>query len=395
MKNKNMKIACIGNMNNNMFCLVRYLRDKGYDAYLFLVDEFDHFLPGADSYDDSYKMFLHQLDWYKIGHWKIDPKKIVEDLKGFNFIICCDRVPAYLDKAGIELDLFIPHGGDIFHLAFYNFKYFPPKKYEIGAWYQSRRQNRAIKNASNMMYDITNDVAEGYVKKIGIKGKRFFTSPPFIYYPQYYSEKFKNGDAYEAAQAFKKNHDFILMHQCRHVWKSDNHSLHYKANDVIINGYSEFLKDNPNCNSVLVMFDYGIDRFESKKLVEELGIENNVVWLELMSRKDLMRWVDICDIGIGELGRSWLSYGSVYELLALKKPFIGRRDDKLYTSFYNELYPMKSVSDSHELKIILNDYLLNKDKYKKMGEDGYDWFKKHAIEIPLESIVELIENKNI
>ena len=48
------KIACIGNMNNNMFCLVRYLRDKGYDAHLFLVDEFDHFLPGSDSYNLEY-----------------------------------------------------------------------------------------------------------------------------------------------------------------------------------------------------------------------------------------------------------------------------------------------------------------------------------------------------
>ena len=56
---------------------------------------------------------------------------------------------------------------------------------------------------------------------------------------------------------------------------------------------------------------------------------------------------------------------------------------------------MKSVSDSQELKIVLNDYLLNKDNYKKMGEDGYAWFKKYAIEIPLESIVGLIENKNI
>lgn len=36
MDKQNVKIACITNMNNNMFCLVRYLRDMGYDAHLFL-----------------------------------------------------------------------------------------------------------------------------------------------------------------------------------------------------------------------------------------------------------------------------------------------------------------------------------------------------------------------
>ena len=39
------KIALIGNMNNNFFSIARYLRDRSYQADLFLIDELDHFLP--------------------------------------------------------------------------------------------------------------------------------------------------------------------------------------------------------------------------------------------------------------------------------------------------------------------------------------------------------------
>ena len=75
-----MKIACIGNMNNNMFCIVRYLRDMGYDANLFLLHEQDVFIPSADSFNDDYLAYTHQLDWYDIWHWNISAKKIKKDL---------------------------------------------------------------------------------------------------------------------------------------------------------------------------------------------------------------------------------------------------------------------------------------------------------------------------
>ena len=43
------KIALIGNVNNNLFALMRHLRDLGYDAHLFHRPENDHFQPKADT----------------------------------------------------------------------------------------------------------------------------------------------------------------------------------------------------------------------------------------------------------------------------------------------------------------------------------------------------------
>ena len=260
--------------------------------------------------------------------------------------------------------------------------------------YQSIRQKAAIKNAKSIMYDITNDKAEAFIKRIKIRGERFYTSPPFIYFPQYYTSDFKDGTVYKDAISFRDNFEVVFMHQCRHVWKSDSTSLHYKANDVIIHGYNDFLKQNPNLSVMLVMFNYGWDAKESKRLVDELGISQHVKWLDLMNRKDLMRWVSICDIGIGEIGRSWLSYGSVYEILALGKPFIGRREDEIYLEHYTDLYPMKSAKDSKDVKNIFQDYIEHKENYVKMGKDAHVWFKKYAIDKPLDIIIKRINNKN-
>ena len=59
-----MKIALLGNMNNNHFAIARYLRDQGFDAHVLLFDdEYNHFLPSCDTYSLDYMSFCHQLSW--------------------------------------------------------------------------------------------------------------------------------------------------------------------------------------------------------------------------------------------------------------------------------------------------------------------------------------------
>ena len=90
-----MKVACIGNMNNIMFTLCRYLRDKNFDASLFLFDdEADHFLPEADTYNDEYRKYTTQLS---IGRASLHRKDLIEKvkplLKDFDVFIGTDIAP--------------------------------------------------------------------------------------------------------------------------------------------------------------------------------------------------------------------------------------------------------------------------------------------------------------
>ena len=53
-----MKIALLGNMNNNNYVLLRYLRDNNLEADLLLFDdELYHFSPSHDSF--SHQSFKH------------------------------------------------------------------------------------------------------------------------------------------------------------------------------------------------------------------------------------------------------------------------------------------------------------------------------------------------
>ena len=60
-----MKIALVGNMNNNMFPLMKHLRSKGYDAHLFFSNQnlADHFHPKADTFFIEDLQYCHAINW--------------------------------------------------------------------------------------------------------------------------------------------------------------------------------------------------------------------------------------------------------------------------------------------------------------------------------------------
>jgi glycosyltransferase involved in cell wall biosynthesis len=385
-----MKIACIGNMNNALFCVVRNLRDLGYDAHLFLVEEFEHFLPLADSVENTSYDYIHQLNWYNIGHWAIRKEQILKDLKGYDFFIGTDLAPAFLYKAGIKLDIFTPHGGDIFHHCFYSFKNFPPKRYEIGSWWRSVQQRKGARNAGKIMFDYSNDFYETYFVKARLTANRLIMNAPYIYNKQYKLENFVKNPEFDKAKAYRDKYDLIFFSQIRHCWKTN---IHYKANDRLIHGYASFLNQNKESNTLLILFEYGWDFEESKKLVTQLGIDKHVLWLPTMQRKDLMVWLYFADLGIGEFGESFLTYGSVLEILSMKKPFLGYRRDEDFTKYYPELYPMLSANTADLISEALTDVYKNPSKYREMGEKGYEWFMKYAIEKPINEIAKQIEAK--
>ena len=389
-KAPSVKIACIGNMNNFGFSIVRNLRDRGYDAHLFLVQEYSHFSPLADSYEEKMPDYVHQLDWYEIGHWAISKEKIENDLKGFNFFIATDLVPSFLKKAKIKLDLFSPHGSDIFNACFYKFANFPPKKYEIGAWWRSRQQRKAIRQASCILMDYTNEWQEKIISDLGFTRNRLTMSVPYIYPTQYTEDNFTRSNVFAQAKQVRAKYDLIFFHQCRHELKE---GYHYKANDVMIKAYQRFVQENPDSKCLLIMFEYGTDFEKSKQQVIDLGIHDQVLWLPLMPKKDLMVWLSVADLGVGEFGYSWLTYGSVLEVLCLKKPFLGYRNDVDFKGKYPELYPMLSAKTEDEILNAFTSFKNNPAYYTEMGIKSHEWFLKYSVNTPIQQIELLIENK--
>ena len=79
-----MRIALLNNTNNILFCLTRYLRDRGHDATLLMMDdeqtEHPHFDPSCDTFDLDYQRYTRRLEWGRMDSFASQDAKVVARL---------------------------------------------------------------------------------------------------------------------------------------------------------------------------------------------------------------------------------------------------------------------------------------------------------------------------
>ena len=391
-----MKIACVGNMNNMMFPTARYLADEGHLVTLFLLDEFKHFLPSSDVFEFDNRIEIVELGWHHQNFYKVTSNDVKEIFSPFSFFIGTDYAPAYFFKARMTLDIFFPAGGDIFDYPFRKIikSSYLPKIFQIESFRCAKYQKWALTLAQSISMDPANEDFEKYLKILKMDKIERIPALPFLYITQYNTDFFSKSSHYNFIQKLKKENDFLIIQHCRQSWTCDKNSLHYKANDRLIKGFALFLKNNHEKKCKLILLEYGEDVKETKKLIDELSINEHVIWLPKMLRKNLLTIIKHCNVGVGELGRSWFSYGAVYEILAMKIPFIGNRKDEHYVSTFPKLYPMYNAETEIEIFESLNNVIKDPVNSKMIGEAGYEWLLKYHIKNSIDMIAKKIRDKN-
>ena len=393
------KILLVGNQNNNFFSLCRFLRDSNYDANLLLMhSETKHHMPEADSYNDNYNHYVTQSDLSRLptGFFNTGKQYINDLIYDYDIIIGCGLTPAYLNKIGKRLDIFIPYGSDLMFQPFYAGKNIFDNKI-LKILYQIYNQKNGIRNTRHIVLPITNPIIENCIDKLGYKGNRIFSHIPFIYNKQYdrlildKHIKSSNNKTLVDYLKLRERSDFIVFHHLRHGWK-DLNSHDYKGNNKVIIGFKKFLEDSIANNPMLILFEHGIDKEESKLLISELNIERHVQWFPVQFRRDIMSMIDLCDVGIGEVGHmSTITYGSLCEFMCMAKPIIGNLDVKYNLDYNQEIYPIYNVNNDQDVYKALSDIFLNQDDAKISGEKNQIWFEKNVISDGLSNIIKVIE----
>ncbi len=388
-----MKVACIGNMNNTFFSLVRYLRDRGIDADLLLLDDdADHFHPSADAFDTSFQNYTKQLSWGRpVGFSSTSKKQIYKDLNGYDFLIACGSVPAFVNKVGLSIDLLIPYGGDIFFYPFFDFK---NPIYQLRCLFFTKQQRLGIQKSAALSWDLSNDASEEIIDRLKYPGKRFTFGIPTVYTPLYNPDTiekyYSQSEQYPAFKQIREDHDLMVFHHSRQVWEKSPDRFSWKGNDQLFQGFANFLKTCRDLNPCIVTFEYGPDVASSKRLIQDLGIEKNVYWFPKMSRKEIMVGLSLSDIGTGEFHMSWLSCGTIYETLAMAKPLMHFREDHLYEGHFPELYPMMHARTAEDISKGLHDYVARPKYYREMGGKGRIWLQSIAIDPAIKSYVQMM-----
>lgn len=391
-----MKIACLGNMNNMMFQIGRYLLDEKHEVTFFLFDEFEHFLPEADTFEDINKYKIINLGWNFDTFRSVSGKTIKNLLSAFSYLIGTDVAPAYLFKAGLKLDIYFPHGSDLYEYPFFKYRNTPPQLWEIPANIISKAQFIGIQEASVVSLDPSDEVYEKPYEQIRTKSKARISSPPFLYFKQYTEDYPKLSSLNESLKILRKQYEFIVFQQISQDWSMRGTYKIDKGNNHLINGFADYLKQDPKYSkdSVLILMEYGGDVEKSKQLIKDLDIEKNVIWFKKMNRKDLMAVIYYSDICVGELGyREWYSYSSIMEFMAMKKPLIHHRGDNFYKAKGLDLYPMVDAKNAEQVSNTFVDYRKSKQKYVEMGVLANNWILNDA-KRKVDIFLELINRKS-
>lgn len=390
-----MKVAFVCNMNNHFFSMVRHLRDKGIDAHLLILNNEDRqFHPSWDSFDLDYQRYTKFLTWG--DHNKltsVSKRTIRSDLAGFGFIFTCGSVPGYMNYAGLRADVFIPYGSDLAELPFFILQ--PPRR---GALTSPLRfpihQRNGIREARFLGGAYTPQF-EDLFSRINARGKRVAIPVAPLYGGAFNPEKitsfYDRSTWFHHFKRIREASDFVLFHHARHIWTPAYGAMSQKGNDRLIRGFAGFVKSNPKLRASLIMLEYGPDVENSRALIAELGIQENVAWFPLMARKEVLLGASISDIVCGEFAQSWNFGGTIIEGIALAKPLLHYRKDSMYPK--EDLFPVLNAYSADEMTAAMERYMANRDECNQMGREAHNWFRTRIIEGSIDRYADLVLNR--
>lgn len=387
MKHRTIKVALINNMNNNFFAFSRYLRDLGIDAHVFVnPDAPPHFNPQYDTFEDVSKLpWLHTFPYGDSNKdWLIAKTDTIRKiLQGFDIIISCGLSSAYIERAGLTSDIIFPYGSDLYDLPFRTPKFvfgldFPRSL--LHTW-QAYYQKKAYTNARCISIEASSVYYKAPLQKLTTSWIN--TTIPMLYNLEKSEDKVLDEYIPNHSLNQLEHSDFVVFNHSRHLWSTNIHNLDdfdkylgMKRNDKVIRAFAEFLKTTRMKTPLLVLFEYGHDVNDSKKLVHQLNIDEHVLWLPKSPRKVILLLLKkYATFGTGQFReRISAGFGGVsYEILASGVPLLTKLAD---TEFFNAS-PAINVLTEEEILNVFKDYEKNPEKYRKIGQRSQRWFTEN------------------
>ncbi len=362
----------------------RYLADEGHDVTLYLINEYAHFHPTADSYQPlNFKLKEYPLTKTEIV--TLSRATLKSEFGQYDYLMGIEYAPAIAMRIGKPLNVFYSAATDLSHYPFSTYRYASGSTWETEERYLADLQFYGIKYAHNISMNIAPLPIENALIKIGFKGRRF-EALPYLYMNLWNdNEVLKQSILKSTFDEVRNRFDLLIFHHIRHEWGEDTDEVHQKGNDKLLHALNH-LKANAGTKRIgLITFEYGNSVNKSKALIHELNLEENVVWFPVNKRRDYMYGISIADVCVGQLHHNMITYTSFAEYVALKKPVI---------QWFNALdterikLPFFAVSSQEELNIQLEFIAGNttNELVLKKTEESFSWLETENVQKPLTAI---------
>lgn len=374
------RVALIGNMNNNHFALMRHLRDFGADAHLFLYsNEHAHFLPQCDTTEwERWEPFVHDLGISNGGRddffRPIGP--IAARLKGFDAFLANGIAPVLFERMGRRLDVFVPYCEGCEFIVEHGWDWSKPLASAYTSFRKAAMERAVVRSVDVIVTANMHDHSLATFRRLGKPTTNMFV--PMIYDERANAEEALTGDLAAAARRMDDASIAIFSH-ISHFWKTlpvANYMAGVgKRNQWLIEGFAHYVKESGDGGALLVMVEYGPDVPASKALIEDLGVADQVLWLPMMSRVQIMALLDHADIGGSEFaGMLW--GGAGWEFLAKGVPMLHHLespDD--YALSDRPLPPFFNVDSPEAIAQILLEN--SAATLATKGKAAKQWYDKH------------------
>ncbi len=383
-----MKIALIGNMNNNFYSFFRYFKDLKFNVDLLIFkNEPKIFNFKNDEPNKVNKINIKQLSWGdRFDLINTSKNKIYNDLKKYDVLIGCGLSPAFCYKAGLSLDIFVPYGADIYYFTKFNLTY--PQNI-INLLYTSYYQRKGLRTSKVWHMPLTNHLYENIFEKYKGNAQRWYNGIPYVY-DKAYSKKFLIDKSKKNLNKFlkqRKKNKIILFSPSRLVWGRNKNDPNDKGTDILLKGFKIFKEKNSNVSISLILMNYGPDLVKTKQLIDKLDLKKDVLLIDRQPRTSILYMMKFSDIICCQFKNSWFSYGVIFEALAMSKTVMTFRDDNLYKKKYKILYPILNINKSKKIEEQLSSYIKYKKKYQEMGKIGRKWYIKYCVKQTLKKYI--------
>lgn len=296
-------------------------------------------------------------------------------------------MPALCVKANVTLDIFVPYSTGVEYVGYPIYLNTVRKSNPFVRYLMLKVTGRQISGILKTRHVLNAEMGgtEETLQKIGVKSLRL--PMPMVYANEDYSAV-EPDDMMRAVRERINKCQFSILHHARVVWvNSDGATIEdwrvlSKNTNWLVESFAKLVRVRSELNPLLIMIEYGADVDHTKKLVKRLGIENNVLWLPKMKRRELMWILSHVTIGCGEFPEAprFMWGGTGWETLASGKPLLQafNFDEGEFEQLFG--YPPPPMLPASNQEEILQRLMFVADHpvaAEDIGRGAKEWFNQY------------------
>lgn len=404
-----MRIAFFGNTCNNLYQIAKALRQQSsYDAHLYLDNKSD---PQTLPESDDPELAMGYPDWIHKGpyvgmHTLLAPwtSPLIRELNQYDLVILSGYGPM-LGQFVRRPKMFLVTGGDLtvwpFPFKYQSFYNTWPKK--IGQVIRGAWQRRGIRLCDEIWTQPFAPFIQA-LENLRVESRRISNR----YFPLILdSDKFRfipeaRQSAMPAIQQIQQKFDFTVFCPSRLMMNANElmrATGNWKANELLFTGFANFLQRTGAERAGIVLVDRPAsqDSQRGRRLIADLGLQDNVLWIKPprefgFSRDELVPIYSVCDVVADDFGVGWFGC-VVLEGLAINKPVVSYVDQAAMRQLY-DWHPILSHRTPETIGECLAQLWKSPELRDQHGEKGRRWIEQNhsfagASKIYVERIDEL------